>query len=784
MPAKYNIYADIFAGPPGSWTIRRPDYCKPPNAPATVSPVPRGHIRSLHRSSIKAQDLILKQVDDLLDDRTSTIELTDQVKLRSALVEGHSGAGKSSILLGHASDAEGPVVYFVDNQNHFKYLEAMLQTHLRPGEYHPNDLVFVSGQTLRANIYTQTDSHKPKIFFLTKHALRRSKEELAELCKKLKIKNFYYDDVSNLMYISQEELNGHPEAAAQISTFTHLLDLFAKTESSEALNLVGSINYSFHPKLHDEVHSTAYSDTIGRLFPFINEATRLDPSADGRIKQGLPYIDTVTADKRFHKIDFPEIGSIVEGLPTVEKILKKNAGNPDECQRIIDRIATQIANQGGKTIIRTSSPDAANIMQEALTRILKSQGKLNEGQEATMVRLSTNPNVQNGLKWFLDKDSRKYLITTNYFDQIHLPYGSFDNFFYLDAATSSIALAKELSLASSDPNVKIFYIRPLNAEAHQAYKFPDIEYRVPRHFGRKLERGIGEQKGIKPIYIKAIETGLEKVSIKDHRAWTQFLERASHILHIDKTDGERDLLTSAFVKNFIDKFNPVAGFKEDEVIDILWGLGQDKAETYKVFRAFVQFLFEGDGIPEKLRDWYKDTDADFKEVIGLKELNLSEMQRTYPNLMGVNNFEEARAVLRKLSAVYDFHLGLIDALSVGNSFSDREKIEVISGLLKYLNIDKAMLKLELGLKADELEQKLSEYFHAHGYQLNDMDLSQMADLVLDHKLICMLFPGLKIVETFAAKDQEGDKEMSIVINDQTVTINVCTKEGETKDANS
>ena len=719
--AELNPYADLF---------RR-----------NVLPVSAGEAQpteiqsSLGLQHLSPQDFVVKQIDKSLEElRSSTIG--DGIKFKSCLIEGPSGAGISSILLGHAFDQTGPekppVIYFIDNKNQYRYFQARL-SHLRASK-DKDDFQFISAnENGDLNIDT---SKKTKIYFITRNALQLNLTDLKTLVDKLGIKHFYYDDINSLKH------EPNPK---------HLCALI-KASSQEGLPcLIGSINFPFHTELHDDFYYGT-ENTLGQLFP-TQYRFRLSNTVEDRGRFGLAtvfnFLDKVIA--------LPDIKSEGpdNGLVTVARILR---GEIADSQIYIDRIAEKLATLPGRTIVRTGSPLAARKIAQALQAQLS-----NDLKPRVKLLLSTSSRLDH--RWFEPEAEPKFLITTNYFDQIQLPKGSFDNYAYLDAPTSSTALARGLSIATSDPQVQILCLNPGNAESHHTYKFPHVSKYKPIKANLSA-RKMGDKAQIPSVHLKIIQEVLKDAQVKDRRIWSgKLLPQLGKVIG----ETEKNIKDWAIVKSFINSQINSPGLTEEQILDVI------KGDIYnpELFRKFLDSLFDNSSGPTaRLHTWYEnlsaETKANFNMETGLEELSINEIKKNYPRLTGVFNLQEAQAVLSKFTPIDDFHLNTMQGFNTSEGFTKREKLEILSSFLQYLKIDREQLMEELGLnnQEGEIQAALESYFKPLGTSIESQELKKLSQLIIHYHLLTKLFPSFTISEDILLEVGKHKYSLKITISNQ------------------
>ncbi len=696
--------------------------------PAVTNTAPA--IEDLHKTP---QDFFTDQIEkSLQESRFSNIQVNQgNLKFKSFLLEGPSGAGLSSILLGHAFDQAGlekpPVIYFVDNKNQYKYFQALVSN--IKGSQDREDFRFISAnENGNLNIQTHTNRKpQPKIYFVTRNALQDNLVDLQTLVRTLGIKHFYYDDINSLKY--------QPNPSK-------LCALMADTPAQAGLPcLIGSINFPFKPDLHSDFYYGT-QNTLGQLFPG-QYRLGLSNTVEDRERFGLTtvfnFMDKVIA--------FPDIKSDGpdSGLVTVARILRKEIPDSDI---YIDRIADRLATLPGRTIVRTGSPKAARNIAEAL------KSKLSENLQRR-VKVLSNTSLSLDHKWFEPESEPKFLITTNYFDQIHLPKGSFDNYAYLDAPTSSTALARDLSIATSDPQVQILCLGPKNAEQHHTYKFPHVENYEPIKPTLSI-RKVGDKTSIPPLHMQVIEEVLKEAHVKDRRVWPgKLLPQLGEVIG----ETHRNIKQWTIVKSFINSHND-SGLSEAQILAVI------KGDSYNpvLFRKFLDSLFkDSEGIATKLHTWYKDLPTQSRDTFnmetGLADLSIDEIKKAYPTLTGVFNLQEAQAVLSKFSPIHDFHLNTMQGFNIPARFTKRAKLEVLLSFLQYLKIDREQLIKDLGLDNQKTQNAIANYLKPIGV----IEPAKLAKVIINYQLLAKLFPKFVINEDVFLKVGEHTYRFNFAI---------------------
>lgn len=650
------------------------------------------------------------------EDRTSSIS---RLSFKSVLIEGPSGSGLSTTLLQHAYD-HGPAIYIVDNINQYQYFTALMN-HLRP-DSQDSDFEFISSSKktqLRTNKYIDKSKKedKPKIYFVTLKTLQNNLGDLKKLVKELGIKNFYYDNVNKLKY----------DANSTTPNASLLCELMSATDPEKGLPcLLGSINYPHHFNLHGDFFYKTDA-TLGQLFPSSYRFS-LSSKPEDRPLFGLAATFN-TIDKA---IRLPAIQAGDNGLITVDKILRGKVRNSET---YIERIVDQLLTLSGRIIVRTNSPDSIKQISEALKR------KLGDEFDKRVKAQSTSP-ISSSFEWFFDDDSQsKILLSTNGFNQIHLPLGSYQYLVYLDAPESSTALANAISPATSDPGVRIISIKAANANRNHTYKFigvhnykpVDPSWQVRNKYKRNVIAGFP--------YAEIINQIFQKAEIKDQRAWSGFL-----LPVIGKLLGEKKHLINnwVIVKNFIELHSH--NLPEAEIISVI------KGDIYnpQLFRKFMDFLFNPQGaFVDKLNHWYTKANEEQRDSLcqktGLKNFSAAEIKRNYPELTGVFGLEEAQAVLNKFSPIYDFALDAIEGLNMPAGFTYKEKADVLLALLEYLKIDKEELIKELNLDRAEIGKALQQCLENEDLgALEAQDLEELSSMIVNYKLLTKLFPDLAL----------------------------------------
>lgn len=737
-----------------------------PNGPPTISKRDREETRGLLRTG-RPQDLFTLHTESRLK-RPELVE-KNGTKFKSVLLEAPSGSGVSSAMLGHAFDSPEPSIYFVENERQFQYFTDLIK-YLRPGtgkDRSKQDFAYIKNhkaEQSEAEVEVLCKkSNQPKIYFVTRKALQQNLEQLKTLVERTGVRNFYYDNVNTL---KNENNNDEENDSATNPNLDNLCELMSA--STQRPNLIGSINFAFHPELTDDIY--VHTDhTLASVFPVIDNITRFRMNKE-RTSLGLPALEPGEST-RFKVIDFPPIGAEASGLPTVAKILRNQVDNADT---YINRIVERLRSLKGRTIIKT-------INNNGLAKDLKDRLEKKLGTDDS-VTIDNALSSDKKLNWFFEEpfnrlEEQKFLITSNSFNQVHLPIGSYDNFVYLDAPTSSTALAQELSVASSDPNVDIHFIRPANSDDNHQYKFPGVDSYKPvqANFG---QRSPGIKRAQVPrAHASIIEQSLNEVSIKDENVWLELLKKARTVLGIN-SPYEKNFGESMRIKNFVKLTQRDFDVDEKTIIAII------KGKTYnpEIFRRFIKFLFEGEGLPKKFRDWYLSHD-ETRSSTGMKELSFNEALKTFPTLMGVLNFEEAQLILSQFSLRYQYHLDFIDGFVDPDAFSTQQKLEILLNLLKYINIDKELLKEELNINESKLEIQLKEYLEGLQGELDPVGLHMLTKIFADYQLLAKLFPNLIINQDFPIKCGDLDYLLSMMISNKSIKLQCAQLQGETKHDN-
>ena len=619
------------------------------------------------------------------------------------LLQGPSGYGLSSVLTQVALDStkaadSKPVFFFIDNETQYKYLLGLIQTliKLKPDK---QKYPFIRGESARDTTDTgktsskktaeqlKTETQSARIIFITKRALVSSAPQLEELAQHHGTQTLVYDDIHTLRY---------SETGRVLDHLQRLISTIPKAK------LLASINDPWHESLQEEIFHSA---DLASFFPVANrirlekdDALGLKPT-NGRTS-AIPFC------------------SIADGT-TIAKVL----ASPSEEHVIAEALSKMMSkintNLGQKNVvIKTSSPEASQIIEKILKATLDPElWEINNSNRRSGLRFLTGTN-----------DHNKILITTNLLEQIHLPPGTITDFGYFDAATSSTDLARQLSVASTDPNTRIYFLEPLYYEGSQ-YKFPDKSY-TPPGIGRSYSH---ERINDIPLVHQAfIDDAIKAALIQDHGKWENLL----NLLLSRDSDMDAGPGKTRLIKQLQLSHNNLTVEQIEAVIN-----GEDYNPT--LFRDFLEELL---AIRSVQRSWVSARESDLHITHSIEidhdEITLTDIIRNFPRLTGVFNLDEARIALQDFDPLWQFHLGFIGGFPDLSSFTNRERLEILLDLMTYLRIDKDVLLQEASVDIGKLSQRLGSQFHSSGLDATNLDLTLLSKHLGNYYLLVKLFPQL------------------------------------------
>lgn len=741
-PAKPCLANDVDANKIKEW---RPEQLPGPSSK------PRDR-SELHEMEMSPADTALNFANISFENREELTSLGD-IHFKPYYIEGPSGTGLSSILLAHAFDAEKPSIYILDNEEQADYFQALLKDKLRPGEYHPNDFEFINNiKEFDPRIYTEK-SPQPKIIFVTRIALQNNIEALKKIVKIFEIKDFCVDGIHKLKNEQSDAEDEQQQANKNLDALCQLLH--EASIDGETPRLLGSHNYAYHSNLDEDFYLHT-ENTLELIFPR-QHCFQMPKQAKHRTKQGLP----IQANLDPEPIAFPPIATDKDEAADSITVAKIMGGKIDKADHYIGKIADRLISLPGKTIVRTTSRQAARLLKEAIELRLENKADNISKVEDTISTKSFN--------WFfapLKEQESRYLISSSQFNGIHLPYGSYDNFVFADAPTSSNDLARKMSIATSDRNVKIIWIQPINAADQKTYKFPEIKYTEVVSTGPRKTEPRYRTTEIPPAHLKIIEAATTTANIKNPSKWAELLDQLLVVL-----ESPKELSQLKIIEKFIQD-NTTGDLSKDQIIEII------QAKEYKpiIFRKFIDMLFDKDTVfGNTISDWYNEQSDERKHDFGLAELSKEAMIQAYPSLMGIESFAEAKILLEQISPTSEFHLGTMRGYAIPANFADKDKIKLLSGLLHYVNIDKNSLLKELNIDKGKIAQALTKHI-ANAGKIEENQMARLANMIANHQLLTKLFPSLVIDESIPLEINQQSYQLRILVKNKSIQISF--KKGE------
>ena len=103
--------------------------------------------------------------------------------------------------------------------------------------------------------------------------------------------------------------------------------------------------------------------------------------------------------------------------------------------------------------------------------------------------------------------------------------------------------------------------------------------------------------------------------------------------------------------------------------------------------------------------------------------------------------------------------------------------------MKYINIDKELLKEELNINESKLEMQLKKYLEGLQGELDPVGLHMLTKIFTDYQLLAKLFPNLIINQDFPIKCGDLDYLLSMMISSKSIKLQCAQLQGETKHEN-
>jgi len=686
---------------------------------------------------------------------------SDSYKFHSVLLKGPTGSGLSTILLRNVlrklQDGE-KVIYLVDNHAEAEYYSSLLD-YLKTKDSTDIKTAYVSGRNGGRSI-KPSDYEDYNVLFVSKQALSSNTTDISKIMTRFKISTVYCDDARNLH--------------ERFTPITSLMKSLKEYGEDQTLELIAALNDSFYENRNDEIIANP-SFRIDDLFP--GEIIQMA----SRDELGMPALD----QDRFHSIMFPEINlaarTYTQGTEDgTEDVLNREIsaflsdptskpGGNDYFNYLLDELTENL--EGKRTIIKTTSDTAATKIAEALNK---------RGFEAFSF---TADKTNSSLKSFLNGSytgKHKFLCTGGRMKNLHLPKGSYDNFVYLNTTTNATRLAKHLSVATSDPDVDIYFLDFKKRPSFCAFPDGDRRDYKPRFSVSSRSRTTKTRVLSEEFEAQFLPALFESTKINENTEWLEVLRQLFSIQDPDNLDSnENDSDFSKVINDFITKRLHIdSELTSEDLMSVI--TGEDQNNPY-IFRSFVYELFKNKSIRNKLVANFNRN----KDDLGWDKLSTAEIIKRFPRLTGINNIHEARVVFADLFPESDFHLGIFLNSFDFQHLSTNQKLEILEQLFSYVHINKASLVTEIfdapSAFLPIIDSKLSESKVFADIE-NEGLLPQIAEKILNElvnlKLIQSIFPRLKSISKnflIEIKDEAANNifayEVKINIDDKKAAFN-------------